>query len=202
MNDSRFERFANRYAEGNVPWDDDLPPPEVIELAAELAPGRALDLGCGYGRTSIYLARLGWQVDGVDFVPTAVAEAHKRASTAGVADRTRFHTGSVTRLDFLHPPYDLAIDVGCMHSLEPEELAAYHAELLRLLPSGAQFLLFARLRDPAVEPDENGPRGILLTTIEAQFGTGFELIRSAHGRTDMADGRSWGSGWFWFKRTP
>jgi len=29
-------------------------------------------LGCGPGRASIYLARRGWQVDGVDFIPDAI----------------------------------------------------------------------------------------------------------------------------------
>lgn len=102
---------------GQVPWDRELPPPEVIALAAELPPGRALDLGCGYGRASIYLAQHGWMCDGVDFIPEAVAGARMRAATANVADRALFHTLPVTDLASLAPPYDLAVDVGCMHNL-------------------------------------------------------------------------------------
>ncbi len=201
-NDPRFERFSQRYAGGEVPWDAALPPPEVVDLAVQLEPARALDLGCGYGRTSIYLARLGWQVDGVDFVAAAVAEARRRAAIDGVGERTRFHVGSVTRLDFLEPPFALAIDIGCMHALESDELRDYHAGLLRLLPPGATYLLFARLRDTAVVPDEGGPRGIPLAWITSQFQHGFRLARLEHGVTEMADQSSWDSAWFWYIRIP
>lgn len=200
--DPRFERFTQRYSGGDVPWDSQSPPPEVIELVAQLPPARALDLGCGYGRTSIYLAQAGWQVDGVDFVPAAVDEARARAKAAGVHDRTRFHVGSVTQLDFLEPPYTLAIDIGCMHSLEADELRDYHAGLLRLLLPGATYLLFARLRDPAVEPGEGGPRGIPVALIDSRFQDGFRLTRVEHGVTEMQDQSSWDSAWFWYERLP
>ncbi len=59
-----FTRMEQLYrGGGQVPWDRALPPPEVIALAAELPPGRALDLGCGYGRASIYLAQHGCRCD-------------------------------------------------------------------------------------------------------------------------------------------
>jgi len=50
-------------------------------LGAELAglePGRALDLGCGAGRTAIWLAERGWQVTGVDFSGVALGLARER----------------------------------------------------------------------------------------------------------------------------
>ena len=37
-------RFTERYTNGQVPWDDSLPPPEVQALVATLPPGRALGL--------------------------------------------------------------------------------------------------------------------------------------------------------------
>ena len=86
---SAYDRFRERYEEGRVPWDDPLPPPEIMALAAELSPGRGLDLGCGFGRATIYLAYRGWRMDGVDFIPQAIAIAQQRAETAGVAGRAR-----------------------------------------------------------------------------------------------------------------
>ena len=51
----------------------------MIAAASSLPPGRALDLGCGYGRTAILLAQHGWRVDGVDFfcaLTFPVADSH------------------------------------------------------------------------------------------------------------------------------
>lgn len=42
-------------------------------------PGRALDLGMGEGRNTIYLAQQGWQATGVDLSDVAVAQAKARA---------------------------------------------------------------------------------------------------------------------------
>ncbi len=197
--ESRFERFRERYASGTIPWDDDLPPPELIALVEEQSPGRALDLGCGYGRSSIYLARHGWHVDGVDFVPQAIQEARQRAVTAGVADRTQFHVADVSKLDFLEGPYDLALDIGCMHAFSKEELISYRDGLFRLLPEKAIYLLFAHLRDDEDEIDGEEPRWIAEEDLLALFAEGFVLERAEYGLTQVEDKPPWRSAWFTYR---
>jgi cyclopropane fatty-acyl-phospholipid synthase-like methyltransferase len=153
MTEERYERLKEMYAAGPVPWDHTDPPPEVLALIPTLPPGRALDLGCGLGRASIFMARHGWQVDGVDFVPQAIAGAKQRASQAGVTGAS-FHTGSVTDLSFLDGPYDFALDVGCAHNFPANELRHYHQALKRLLKTGAIYLLFAHLGPEDSSPGE------------------------------------------------
>jgi len=199
--DDRYRRLRERYETGDVPWDAELPPPEVMEMVEALPPGRALDLGCGYGRTAIYLAQRGWQVDGVDFVELALEEAERRAEAAGV--KVTFHHSSVTELDFLVGPYDLAVDVGCGHALDEEGLRAYCKELRRLLRPGAIFIFFARIRDGASDSaaDEgDGPRGLDDSLFRRIFAEGFSLYRHERGVTEMEDGGSWQSAWFWLRR--
>ncbi|MCA9918351.1 MAG: class I SAM-dependent methyltransferase [Anaerolineales bacterium] len=189
-------RFTERYVNGEVPWDATMPPPEVLAMAETVPPGHALDLGCGYGRTSIYLAQQGWQVDGVDFVPQAIAGAQQRAAAIDLAEPPRFHVGSVADLHFLTGPYDLAIDVGCMHSLSAPLLQGYHDGLLRLLRPGALFLLFVHLQDE--ETDAETLRWITETNLRALF-SDFTLEHSELGIT-VVNENQWRSGWFWYRR--
>jgi cyclopropane fatty-acyl-phospholipid synthase-like methyltransferase len=195
-----YQRFLERYAEGNVPWNDSEPPPEIAALADELPPGRVLDVGCGFGRAGIYLARRGWSAVGVDFVPQAIAEARRRAEAVGVADRAAFHLASATDLSFLAPPFDLVIDVGCMHSFTAEMLPLYRDEVARLLTPGGRYVLFAHLRDETAEPQEDGPRGIPEATVRDLLRDAFYLERAEHGMTQVADRPAWASAWFWFVR--
>lgn len=196
---SRYERMKERYLNGAVPWDDVLPPPEVVALIPRLEPGRALDLGCGYGRATIFMARYGWQVDGIDFIAEAIAEAAKRAAAAGVADKIHFHQSLVSELDYLTGDYDFALDVGCMHNLDAAELRNYAAELRRLLRPGAIYLLYARLYEPDGDA-ESGPRGVPEHTVRQLFADGFELEQFVPGETAVEDQPVWASAWFYFRR--
>ena len=59
-------------------------------VAADLPPGRALDLGCGEGADSVWLAERGWNVVAVDISETALGRARAAASSRGVSDRIEF----------------------------------------------------------------------------------------------------------------
>lgn len=197
---SHYDRLFEFYKAGPVPWDQALPPPEVLATVPTLAPGRALDLGFGLGRASLYLAGLGWQVDGVDFIPQAVAEAQQRAEKAGLADRITYHQGSVAELGFLAGPYDFALDVGCAHGLDVDELRGYHRGLARLLKPGALYLLFAHVNDDQADPESQ--RWMNETDLLTIFAQGFVLERLERGTTQVGDQAPWNSAWYWFRRLP
>ena len=192
-----YNSLLERYQSGQVPWGDDLPPPEIVALAEKLSPGRALDLGCGYGRSSIYLAQRGWKVDGVDFISLAIAKAISRAERLSVSDNVEFHMGRVTDLSFLQDSYDLAIDVGCMHALDDADLSRYRDGVYRLLKPGGQYVLFAHLRDDGA--DIPG-RGIYEETVYELFNSQFTLENIHNGMTQVEDKPPWASAWFWYRR--
>ena len=83
-----WERFYAENADIDV-----SPAPLLIEVAEQLAPGRALDVACGAGRNSIYLAQLGWRVTAVDGSASAIRRLRERAGglaiDAQVADLER-----------------------------------------------------------------------------------------------------------------
>lgn len=84
---SLFERPAweERYS-GDKVWSGRV----NVQLAAEAAdlpPGRALDVGCGEGGDALWLAERGWQVTASDFAQAALARVTEHAADAGVGDR-------------------------------------------------------------------------------------------------------------------
>lgn len=63
---------------------------QFANIATDLAPGRALDLGCGEGADAVWLAERGWHVVAVDVSETALGRARQAASSRGVANRIEF----------------------------------------------------------------------------------------------------------------
>jgi cyclopropane fatty-acyl-phospholipid synthase-like methyltransferase len=57
--------------------------PAVVDAAMALAPGSALELGCGQGANSLWLAGRGWQVHGVDASAVAVEGLWHAARATG-----------------------------------------------------------------------------------------------------------------------
>jgi len=208
--------FEFQYRFGKPRWDTNVTPPEVVETIERGNIGRgrmvsptiennlqqlnrqgenvrrALDLGCGTGTNSIYLARAGFQVVGVDFSAKAIAAARDKARRENIA--ADFLTGDVTRLDALgaNDPFDFILDIGCFHSVEPSRWKNYAAELSRLTRPGALFMLYAF-----------SPRKMLLRRLGATseevkqtFAEYFSLERVEEG-TDRGE---FSSAWYWFRR--
>src|SRR5579871_910185 len=76
--------FWNKHYERADPQFRTDPNAFLVEVASRLRPGKALDLGMGEGRNSIYLAQKGWDVTGVDTAEAGVAKARKRAESLGL----------------------------------------------------------------------------------------------------------------------
>lgn len=57
----------------------------VREIATDLTPGNAVDLGCGEGGDAIWLPQHGWKVTGVDVSRTATTRARTAAQAVGIA---------------------------------------------------------------------------------------------------------------------
>ncbi|MFJ9691965.1 class I SAM-dependent methyltransferase [Kitasatospora sp. NPDC101183] len=106
-----------------------------------VAPGRALDLGCGSGRNALYLAARGFAVDAVDLSPVAVAWARERAREAAADVRLLCGDAFALPEGELSGPYDLVVDSGCFHHLAPHRRISYLALLERVLAPGGHLAL-------------------------------------------------------------
>jgi SAM-dependent methyltransferase len=173
----RWYRLVYRalYIVGLRVWERRTPPSDLIELIEgpnALPPARALDLGCGTGTDSVYLAQHGWDVAGIDMVPEALAIARRRAAAAGV--KLRFVLGDVTRLkDVVQGQFDLLLDFGCFHTLPADQRAAYVDSVSAVAATGATFLLYGFARPPRLAPIQ---AGVSLDEVRERFSTWWEIV--------------------------
>ncbi len=72
---------ARYAAEESAPGE---PHPVVVQAVDVTHPGRALDIACGTGRHSLWLAENGWRVTGLDFSREGLRRASAAADRRGV----------------------------------------------------------------------------------------------------------------------
>ena len=132
------------YRIGHTPWDGVAAPAPLLDLLAELPPGRALDIGCGTGMHSRLLAESGWQVTGVDLIGRALETAARR-TPAELADRIDYVRGDATKLGAVLPSvvFDLVLDVGCFHGLGEGSRERYLRSLAPFTGAGSVLFLMA-----------------------------------------------------------
>jgi cyclopropane fatty-acyl-phospholipid synthase-like methyltransferase len=148
------------------PWDTGISPPELKSFIRNHPPGRALDMGCGTGTNVITLAKHGWDVVGVDFVPRAIKKARRKVRREGV--EANLLVDDVTELEDVRAPFDLILDIGCLHALPQGVRMNYLDNVDRLLASEGTYLVYAFLRDKSQEQG-TGIGNIELESLDHRF---------------------------------
>ncbi|HEY5729841.1 MAG TPA: class I SAM-dependent methyltransferase [Anaerolineales bacterium] len=172
------------------PWDSGISPPELIEFIQTHHAGKAIDLGCGTGKNVITLAKAGWRVTGIDFAPRAIRIAKNKLK--GESIEADLHVGDVTKLKGITGHYDLALDIGCFHSLPHSRKLDYIDQLDRILAPGGFWLLYSFL-SPGTLQSSPGLAEVEIDLISSRF-----PLRS---RQNGFDKRERPSAWFVFQKT-
>lgn len=157
--------MSSMYAKATCPedlaWHSEEPPPLLVDASRSVLethrdrPARALDLGCGAGVYSSWLARQGFEVTAIDVIPKAIELARTHALVKGA------------RVDFVEAdllewscerPFDLVLDSGCLHSLISGSVALYKEKLVSLLAPSAEYVLGHWGKRHALDWRPMGPR--------------------------------------------
>ena len=163
---SSFYRKAKRPED--LPWHREELPEWLSRAVTERSrPGRFLDLGCGTGVFSAQLAQKGYDVTAVDFTPEALQMAEARARAAGV--KVNFLNADVLTWEGAGA-FDLVLDSGCLHSLDPLDRPRYKGQLLKWLAPGADYLLVHFGRRHFLDWRPMGPRRRKRQEILAELG--------------------------------
>ncbi|GAA3636184.1 class I SAM-dependent methyltransferase [Streptomyces chitinivorans] len=113
------EFWDDFYGAGERVWSGE-PNAALVRETADLAPGSALDLGCGEGADAIWLARRGWRVTAVDVSRVALERGAERARRADVADRIDWQRHDLAE-SFPRGVFDL-VSAHFLHAPSPVEL--------------------------------------------------------------------------------
>lgn len=190
MSEADREKWNARYREGA--YETRQHPSELLvdRLPGLVLPesgGKAIDVACGSGRNSLYLARRGWQVDAVDISETALEQLEDKARAEGLPisciNRDLEQELDVATDFLVADSYDLAIMFRYAHS-------ALVAPLSRALKPGGYLIVESHL---VTEADVVGPRGTRHRVAAGELraaALGLELLVYSEGIVLDPDGRS------------
>ena len=139
-----------------APWEGG-PRSELVSLveSGRLDPTsmpRAIDLGCGSGANSVFLAEHGFDVTGVDFSPVALGKARALATEHGVTATFVQGDLTATHIPGADGPFQLLVDYGTLDDFKGAKRDAVAATIIRLAKPGATFLLWCFCAEPSDLP--------------------------------------------------
>jgi SAM-dependent methyltransferase len=171
-------KFFSSVYDVAAPWDIGAPQPALAQLIAEFPLAEpVLDVGSGSGDLTIWIARQGLTVVGVEFVPAAVELAQQRATSlpADLVGNAEFRVADALRPSTLGLQFGSIVDSGFYHLFEPQQCERFAAELRAALRPGGRYYLLAFAVDL---PSPDVPRGITEAELRRHFeaGNGWKLL--------------------------
>jgi SAM-dependent methyltransferase len=163
---AEVERW-NRILTSAKPMFNTAPNTFLVEMTKGLKPGRALDVGMGQGRNTIYLAQQGWDSVGFDPAERAVAAAQEQASKVGAKITT--HVARAEDFDWGDAKWDLIV-LSYVGGRE------YAGKVLSALRPGGMVILEGFHRD-ATKTRPIGGAVVFDTNELLQLFAGFRVVR-------------------------
>jgi len=136
-----MEGIYSSLTPGEIPWNNEEPPGILVDLVADgtIKPCNGIDLGCGLGNYSRYLARKGFRMTGVDVSSAAIRLAQEKATAEKLT--VSFQVVNLTgNWKIATGPFDFALEFEVLHHIYPEYRSHYMEQLAGHLHPGALYL--------------------------------------------------------------
>lgn len=183
--------FFDSAYRGTPPWDIGKPQRAFVTLEeAGAIVGDVLDVGCGTGENSLFLASKGHRVLGVDSSELAIRKAEEKAIRRRI--KADFRVWDALRLDELATQFDCAIDCGFFHTLSDEARVRYQRSLRSVLKQGGVYFMLVFSDE---EPDWGGPRRVTKAEILATFDKRWQVEAVEKARFEDHFGRAGARAW-------
>ena len=136
-----WDQIYRRYPLEELGWELGRPRPILVEFIEKglIKKGKALDICCGAGTNTVYLAEKGFEVTGIDISPKAIAYAKKKAKQANV--NINLMVQNFLNLPFEKAEFDFVFDMGCFHHVKIEDRPKFIKGVHRVLKKGGTYLL-------------------------------------------------------------
>lgn len=142
--------WDERYNQSGRLWSGE-PNAALVRETDGLAPGDALDLGCGEGGDAIWLARQGWRVTATDISRIALGRAAEHAAQAQVSDRVDWQHHDLG-MSFPAGTYDL-VSAQFLHSLHEMPREEILRNAAAAVVPGGTLLIVGHMGFPAGETE-------------------------------------------------
>ena len=122
------ENYREKYKAGDTPWDVGRPDANLVQTvtAMPIIPCQALDIGCGTGNNSIWLAQNNFAVTGIDTSEIAIQKASEKAALEQV--KCTFLVSDIFTNQIAGAPFGFIFDRGCFHSFASDSERRSFAE--------------------------------------------------------------------------
>ena len=136
-----WDQIYRKYPLEELGWELGKPRRILVEFVEKglIKKGKALDICCGAGTNTVYLAKQGFEVTGIDISPTAIKYAKKKAEQARVKIDLRVQ--NFLDLPFEDEEFDFVFDMGCFHHVKVEDRRTFIAGVHRILKNGGDYML-------------------------------------------------------------
>lgn len=124
--------------EEEIPWIKFSPPDELVDLIKKnvITPCKCLDIGCGTGNHSSYLANEGFDVTGIDVSEEAIKIAKSKNESQSIDFICRDLTKDITNLP---NNFKFAFEWEVLHHVFPDKREAYLQNISKLLSKGGKY---------------------------------------------------------------
>jgi SAM-dependent methyltransferase len=141
--------WTDEYQAGGIPSSARMAPSGAVVWAVEKLKKAgcrlrtAIDVGCGKGRNSLYLAEQGMEVTALDFTPSAIAALNEAAARHPDGKRIRAHVYDVAEpWPVGRSDIDLIVDAFCFKHITPDiARLSYKQNMLKVLGLRGHYLI-------------------------------------------------------------
>jgi ubiquinone/menaquinone biosynthesis C-methylase UbiE len=136
-----WDEYYQKYPLDELGWELGKPRPLLVEYVKKglVKKGKALDLCCGAGTNTVYMAKKDFDVVAIDISPTAIKIAKKKAQQGRVS--IDFLMESFTDLSFEDEAFNFVFDMGCFHHVEVQDRAKFIKGVFRVLKKEGIYML-------------------------------------------------------------